>query len=50
MAVVIDEMHVEVKENPAPPSTVPDAKPEKPVDLRGTLEIISERKLRLQAD
>jgi hypothetical protein len=50
MAVTIDEMHVEVKDTPAPPSATPEVKTEKPADLRSELEKVRERNFRLRAD
>ena len=52
MAVTIDEMHVEVKEAaPGAGSAASAQEPaKKEVDLRSALEMLHERKLRLQAD
>lgn len=50
MAVTINEMQVEMQDTPAPPNAAaPEPKPEK-TDLRSALEMVHERKLRLQAD
>ena len=50
MAVTIDEMHVEVKDTPAPPSSTPEPKVGRPTDIRSELERLQERSLRLRAD
>lgn len=51
MAVKIDEMYVDVQE-PSPTTSSPTSTetPQKDVDMRAVLEMIWERKLRLQAD
>ncbi|MGB8885981.1 MAG: hypothetical protein WCC87_04615 [Candidatus Korobacteraceae bacterium] len=51
MAVTINEMQVEMQDPPQP-ANVPaaESKPAKSSDLRSELEMIRERKLRLQAD
>jgi len=51
MAVTINEMEVEMKDTPAPPSTAPvESKPDAHLDLQSALEMVHERKLRLQVD
>lgn len=51
MAVTINEMEVEMQDSPAPPSAAPDEpKPDTHIDLKSALEMLHERKLRLQAD
>jgi hypothetical protein len=51
MAVTIDEMHVEVKEAPAQGnSPASNADPKKDVNLNVALDLLHERKRRLQAD
>ena len=51
MAVKIDEMYVDVQE-PSPMTSSPDSTemPKKDSDVKALLEMIWERKLRLQAD
>lgn len=51
MAVTIGEMEVETKEPSAPSAATPaETKAETHVNLRVALEMLEERKLRLQAD
>jgi len=51
MAVTINEMEVEMKDTPAPPSAAPsETKSDAHLDLQAALELLHERKLRLQAD
>ena len=51
MAVTIDSMQINLKEAPPPASAPPSkAKPEQQIDLRSALEMLHERKFRLQAD
>lgn len=52
MAVTIDELQVEVQEQPARPAAeaVAGVPSRRPVDLRGALDLICERDLRLKAD
>ena len=51
MAVVIDEMHVDVQEaTPSASAATPSDEPKKDVNLSEALGILHERKLRLKAD
>jgi hypothetical protein len=51
MAVTINEMQVEMKDMPATPSATPaEPKSDTHLDLQSALEMLRERKLRLQAD
>ena len=50
MAVTIDEMHVEVQAPMTPKTPAPGPEPPKDVDLRGALELLRERNVRLRAD
>lgn len=50
MAVTIDEMHVDVKDTPAPPSATPEPKTGRPADIRSELEKLHERSQRVRAD
>jgi len=51
MAVTIDEMHVQVQDTPkAASAPAPGDDTKKDVNLNETIEMLHERKLRLQAD
>jgi len=51
MALTINEMEVEMQDAPAPPKAAPaETKPDTHMDLQSALEMLHERKLRLQAD
>lgn len=51
MAVSIAQIDIELEDNPAPsPGPSADGKSERPIDLKEALEMLRERKFRLQAD
>ena len=51
MAVTIDEMQVEMRDTAPQAAAAPaESKPESDVQLRSALEMLRERKSRLQAD
>jgi hypothetical protein len=51
MAVTINEMEVETIDTSATPSAAPSqAKPDTSLDLQSALQMLHERKLRLQAE
>jgi hypothetical protein len=51
MAITINEMEVEMKDAPVTSGAAPaEPKPDTHLDLQSALEMLHERKLRLQAD